>query len=175
MSDLEREVLHQQLWAPWRLQYITTPKDNQKPTGCFLCQYLAEDRDSENLIVRRNAHTVTVLNRFPYNNGHLLIAPLAHKADLTDLTPEELFACTEEMQAMVRLLRKVMNPGGFNVGLNLGAIAGAGLPGHLHWHIVPRWLGDTNYMPVVAQVNVIPQSLDALHALLRLEHDDSAD
>lgn len=163
----DHQVLFQQLWAPWRLDYITTPKDNKKPEGCFLCRYLVESNDQENLVLRRGEHTVTVLNRFPYNNGHLLIAPKAHKADLTELSDVELLECQHEMQRLLGLMRGIMNPGGFNVGLNLGHVAGAGLPGHLHWHIVPRWVGDTNFMPVVGNVNVIPQSLGALYALLK--------
>ncbi len=157
--------LYRQLWAPWRLQYIVKSDEQAKGT-CFLCEYqkLGEGHPH---VVCQDEHTVVVLNKFPYNNGHLLIAPREHKADLTDLTDDELLACARQLQRMTRLLRDVMSPDGFNIGLNLGRVAGAGLPGHLHWHLVPRWDGDTNFMPVVADTKVIPQSLEALRELLR--------
>lgn len=160
----------EQLWAPWRLAYVTQP-DKPKPTddGCFICRGLGESDDRANLIVYRGRLSCVVLNRFPYNNGHLLIAPLAHKGKLQELTPEELLDLQEELRRWVSVLEKRMTPDGFNVGLNLGRSAGAGLPGHLHWHVVPRWDGDTNFMPVVADVKVIVQSLDALYDLLRDE------
>jgi ATP adenylyltransferase len=142
---------HETLWAPWRLAYIKSP-DRPATGECFLCS--GRDRpadDRRNLVLHRGRHALVVLNRFPYNNGHLLVAPYAHKAHLSELTGR---------------LTRAMSPDGFNIGLNLGKVAGAGLPGHLHWHIVPRWNGDTNFMPVLADVNVIPQSLDALYELL---------
>jgi ATP adenylyltransferase len=107
-----------------------------------------------------------VLNRFPYNNGHLLIAPKAHKGRLDELTTEETLDLQQTLTRMVDVLERLMKPEGFNVGLNLGKAAGAGLPGHLHWHVVPRWNGDTNFMPVLADTRVIAQSLDALYDLL---------
>ena len=110
---------------------------------------------------------MVVLNRFPYNNGHLLIAPLEHKGSFEELTEDELLASQIEIQKYLKLLQNSMNPDGFNVGLNLGKVAGAGLPGHLHWHIVPRWNGDTNFMPVLADTKVIPQSLQSLYNLLK--------
>ena len=164
---------HEQLWAPWRLSYIVTTKEKEAG-GCFLCRYRDESADAENLVVGRTAQTITVLNRFPYNNGHLLVAPLAHKAELDELDDAELLACMQEVRRMTGLLRKLIGPEGFNVGLNLGRVAGAGLPGHLHWHIVPRWNGDTNFMPVLAGANVIPQSLEALYRLLAQELATSA-
>jgi ATP adenylyltransferase len=159
-------VTHEQLWAPWRLSYIVTTKDHPAE-GCFLCRYAARpEADRENLVVARGKKTLTVLNRFPYNNGHLLVAPLAHKAGLEDLDDDELLEQMHVLQKMTSTVRRSMSAEGFNVGVNLGKIAGAGLPGHLHWHLVPRWSGDTNYMPVLANVNVIPQSLAALYELL---------
>jgi ATP adenylyltransferase len=163
----ELRAAHGQLWAPWRLSYIVTTKDH-KPDGCFLCQYAADPRaDRENLVVVRGKRTLTVLNRFPYNNGHLLVAPLAHKANLEDLDDEELLEVMQALQNMTALIRRRMSAEGFNLGLNVGRVAGAGLPGHLHWHLVPRWSGDTNFMPVLSNVNVIPQSLEALYELLK--------
>ena len=156
---------HDQLWAPWRLDYILTTKEND-PGGCFLCRYRDEAADAENLVVARSERSMVVLNRFPYNNGHLLVAPLAHKADLRDLDEDELLDGLREVRRMTDLLSRVLSAEGFNVGLNLGKVAGAGLPGHLHWHVVPRWNGDTNFMPVLADVRVIPQSLQVLYDLL---------
>lgn len=159
-------MTHEQLWAPWRLSYIVTTKDDQ-PEGCFLCRFAAEpEADAKNLVVFRGKRTLTVLNRYPYNNGHLLVAPLAHKASLEDLDDEELLEGMQALQRVTRTIRREMSAEGFNIGVNLGRIAGAGLPGHLHWHLVPRWSGDTNFMPVLANVNVIPQSLEALYELL---------
>jgi ATP adenylyltransferase len=107
-----------------------------------------------------------MLNRYPYNNGHLLIAPRAHKGTLDQLSPDELLEVMETLRRMVGLLDRLMHPDGYNIGLNLGRAAGAGLPGHLHWHVVPRWHGDTNFMPIVGETKVIVQSLDALYDLL---------
>lgn len=168
-------MTHQQLWAPWRLAYVQnsdTEKSAQpsKP-GCFLCNYRDDDtaNDPKNLVVMRGEHSIVVLNRFPYNNGHLLIAPREHKADLRDLNDAELLETNHLLQKMLGLLEKTISPDGFNVGLNLGRVAGAGLPGHLHWHIVPRWNGDTNFMPILGEAKVIPQALDALLDLLSKE------
>ena len=160
-----------QLWAPWRLSYVAQPAKPRPTAGddCFICRGLAEADDRANLIALRTPRTCVVLNRFPYNNGHLLVAPLAHKGRLDELTADELLELQETLRRMVGVLERTMNPNGFNVGLNLGHSAGAGLPGHLHWHIVPRWDGDTNFMPVVADVKVIVQSLDALYELLTTE------
>lgn len=164
---------YEQLWAPWRLSYIKGegPPQPSRPEGCFLCHYrdAEESRDAENLVVLRGSHCFIVLNRFPYNNGHLLVAPLAHKAGLSDLDEAEMLGCMRQLQQMTTLLTRVLNAEGFNIGLNLGRVAGAGLPGHLHWHIVPRWNGDSNYMTVIAETNVIPQSLEALYGILRDE------
>jgi ATP adenylyltransferase len=155
-----------QLWAPWRLSYVATAKAPSASDPCFLCAALADTDDRTNLVVLRTPLSVVVLNRFPYNNGHLLIAPVAHKGDLEALTAPELLEVMETLRQMVGVLGELMHPDGFNVGLNLGHAAGAGLPGHLHWHVVPRWHGDTNFMPVLADVKVIVQSLDALYDLL---------
>ncbi|MBS0262030.1 MAG: HIT domain-containing protein [Planctomycetes bacterium] len=158
--------MHDTIWAPWRLSYITTSKE-QPPAGCFLCRYAADPaHDAENLVISRGKRTFTVLNRFPYNNGHLLVSPLEHKAHLEDLDDEELLECMHSLQELIQKIRERMSAEGFNVGVNLGRIAGAGVPGHLHWHLVPRWTGDTNFMPVLAGVDVIPQSLEALRQVL---------
>ncbi len=155
-----------QLWAPWRMTYVAAPKPPGGEEPCFICRGLAADDDRANLIALRTERSVVVLNLFPYNNGHLLIAPKAHKSRLDELDAAELLDTQETLRRMVAALEKLMKPDGFNVGLNLGRAGGAGLPGHLHWHVVPRWYGDTNFMPVVSDTRVIVQSLDALWELL---------
>mgnify|MGYP001826252271 CR=1 FL=1 len=158
---------HENLWAPWRLDYIKSePPPSDEGQGCFFCRYRDQSDDSENLIVERSQHSMVVLNRFPYNNGHLLVAPLEHKAGMQELSDEELLACQKQLQKFVDLLSRTINADGFNIGLNLGRVAGAGVPGHLHWHIVPRWNGDTNFMPVISDTKVIPQSLQTLYQIL---------
>src|SRR5207253_9756446 len=154
------------LWVPWRLSYVATAKAPTTDDPCFICGGLASNDDRTNLIVLRAPVSVVVLNRFPYNNGHLLIAPRAHKGKLDELTPNELLETQHTLTRMVGLLAEVMCPDGYNIGLNLGRAAGAGLPGHLHWHIVPRWHGDTNFMPVLGETKVIAQSLDSMYDLL---------
>ena len=156
----------EQLWAPWRLSYVAGAKPPTADDPCFLCQGLREDDDRRNLIALRGPRSVVVLNRFPYNNGHLLVAPRAHKGRLDELEPDEILETQQALRRMVRALDELMHADGYNIGLNLGRVAGAGLPGHLHWHVVPRWSGDTNFMPVLADVKVIVQSLDALCDLL---------
>jgi ATP adenylyltransferase len=154
------------LWAPWRLAYVAAEKPPGAGNPCFICQGLTEDDDQKNLVVLRTPLSVVVLNRFPYNNGHLLISPRAHKAGLEDLSQEELLENMETIRRVLRALGELMKPDGYNVGINLGAAAGAGLPGHLHWHVVPRWNGDTNFMPILTDTKVIVQSLETLYPLL---------
>ena len=163
-----------QLWAPWRLSYVAAPRTPPAPTeGCFICQGLAGRDDRRNLIALRTPRSVVILNRFPYNNGHLLIAPQAHRGRLADLDAATTLEIMQTLSRMITLLDDLLHPDGYNIGLNLGAAAGAGLPGHLHWHLVPRWNGDTNFMPVLADTKVIAQSLDTLYDLLtsRLPHE----
>jgi ATP adenylyltransferase len=155
-----------QLWAPWRLSYVTSNKPATEAEACFLCQGLAGSDDRANLIALRTPLSVVVLNRYPYNNGHLLVAPRAHKGGLHELSAEETLELQQNICRCTATLDELMQPHGYNVGLNLGRAAGAGLPGHLHWHVVPRWNGDTNFMPVLADVRVIVQSLEALYDLL---------
>jgi len=159
---LSRETL----WAPWRLNYIVANKD-QPESGCFICRCQAEAADKENLVLLRGLSSIVILNRFPYNNGHLLVAPAAHKGQLDDLTDAEMREVMQIQRQMIQLLDQVIEPHGYNVGLNLGRVAGAGLPGHLHWHVVPRWNGDTNFMSVISDTRVIVQSLESLYDLLR--------
>jgi ATP adenylyltransferase len=134
--------------------------------ACFICRGLAADDDRANLIALRTALSVVILNRFPYNNGHLLVAPRAHKGHLNELNPAEVLDTQDVLRQMTDALDSLLKPEGYNLGLNLGRAAGAGLPGHLHWHIVPRWTGDSNYMSVTADTRVLVQSLDALWEML---------
>ena len=153
----------QRVWAPWRMAYI----DNIPTTdGCFLCEFSDQSICEGNLVVWKSDLVLCVMNRFPYNNGHLLVAPCAHKGEIEDLTPPERTALFDGLVDAKKLLDKVMCPDGFNVGLNIGRAAGAGLADHLHFHIVPRWGGDTNFMPVLADTKVIPQALCDLYAKL---------
>ncbi len=155
------------LWAPWRMEYIQTLDSSADDDGCFLCRYWASPQDdAPQHVLWRSERAFVVMNRFPYTNGHLLIAPQAHVGDLLDLTEEDAIEITRLTREALRVLRNVLNPQGFNVGVNLGRCAGAGLPGHVHAHIVPRWSGDTNFMAIVGDVRVIPQSLDRLHEKL---------
>lgn len=155
------------LWAPWRMEYIRSLGGVQRDDGCFLCRYWSEPAgDATNHVLWRGPSTFVVLNRFPYTNGHLLVALGAHKSELTDLADAELSELSRAIRDGTAILRQTLNPQGFNIGYNLGHCAGAGLPDHLHAHVVPRWAGDTNFMAVVGDARVIPDSLDALHAEL---------
>jgi ATP adenylyltransferase len=171
------------LWAPWRLEYVTGGEPQvslpepltwlpNADKECFLCRAAAHydpnsSADRQLRVVVRSPSVVVVLNRYPYNNGHLLVSPLRHVGDLNDMTREENATCMDLLAKFTVIYRERLNAEGFNIGLNLGRVAGAGLPGHLHWHLVPRWAGDNNFMPVLAGVRVIPQSLDALWELLQ--------
>lgn len=154
----------QQLWAPWRCEYL---KKVNNP-GCFLCQALKEKKDRTNFIITRAKNAFVIMNRYPYNSGHLLIAPNCHKARLEDLTKEEILGLFDLVIKMKRLLERKMKPEGFNIGLNLGRIAGAGLRTHVHFHLVPRWGGDTNFMPILGKTKVISQALHQLYKHLTL-------
>lgn len=155
---------NENLWAPWRMEYIDSLHD-QTEAGCFLCRYWsAPADDAVNRVVLRGRSCLIVMNRFPYANGHLMVACGAHKAGYEDLDDAELLELNALTRDGLRLLRGSIDPQGFNVGTNIGRCAGAGLPGHLHVHIVPRWSGDTNYMAVIGDVRVIPQSIERLYA-----------
>jgi ATP adenylyltransferase len=142
------------------MQFIEAPK----ATGCIFCEFPAQrgdDADRKNLVAHRGARSFTVLNRYPYNSGHVMVIPRSHVATLEDLSPEEFADLHEELRLAARVLRSVYRPEGMNVGMNLGRIAGAGIADHLHYHIVPRWGGDTNFMPVLAETRVMVEHLDA--------------
>ena len=159
------------LQAPWRMDYIRSlSKDDAG--GCFLCAAAAANSESqkrERLVLWTTDHTVVLINRYPYTNGHLLIAPKSHKADFEVLTDAEQLDLAQQSTRGLSLLKRALSPQGFNLGTNLGRVAGAGVPGHLHQHVVPRWSGDTNFMSVVGEVRVVPQAMSQLYEeLLRV-------
>ena len=150
----------ERLWSPWRMAYIESAKDGA-PEGCVFCGLLVGGGDAvERRILCRDELAWVTLAKYPYNPGHLLVLPVRHTGELEDLTPEENVAISALLQRSVRALRDQAQPHGFNIGLNLGRVAGAGIPEHLHWHVVPRWSGDTNFMPVVGQTRVLPELLE---------------
>jgi ATP adenylyltransferase len=150
------------IWAPWRSVYVGGSHEG----GCVFCQKLQSDEDEANLVLLRGDKTIVLMNLYPYNNGHLLIMPKRHVADIENLITEEAAELFLMTQKMVKVLR-VFNPEGFNVGVNIGKAAGAGVPGHFHIHVVPRWGGDTNFMPVIGNVRVISESLDVTFKKLK--------
>jgi ATP adenylyltransferase len=145
----------ERLWAPWRLQYVAAEKSG----GCIFCDMPEAGDDRASYIVHRGALAYVMLNAFPYNNGHIMVAPYAHLADLEELPPETGHEMMDLAQLSTRALKSSFGPDGLNLGFNLGSAAGAGIKDHLHLHLVPRWFGDTNFMPVIGDVRVIPESL----------------
>ncbi len=150
------------LWAPWRVTYITAAK----VPGCVFCEAPISGDDRAALIVHRDASGFLILNRYPYNSGHLMAVPFRHVARLEHLTPEEMRSLMALSGLAVQVLERAVRPEGFNVGLNLGRAAGAGIDDHLHIHVVPRWAGDTNFMPVLGGVKVLPEDLEATYERL---------
>ena len=157
----------EQLWAPWRIEYIRIAK----ASGCILCQKSREDDDQANFILYRGEGNFVILNAFPYSPGHLMIAPYRHVANLQDLTDGEAMEHFNLVKKSLTLLKQVLKPDGFNLGLNMGKIAGAGIEEHLHTHLVPRWQGDTNFMPVLSDTRVISEGLAATYEKLRAAID----
>ena len=155
------------LWAPWRISFIRSKKEQ----GCFMCnnKEARESSPEEELIVARYQHCFVILNRYPYNSGHLLIAPYRHIGDIAALETEEAHEIMDVCIKAKKVLQKVMSPQAYNVGFNLGAAAGAGVAEHLHLHIVPRWNGDNNFMPVIGDIGVVPEALRDTAGLLRKE------
>jgi ATP adenylyltransferase len=151
------------LWAPWRMEYLMSDSTD----GCIFCDKPAKNEDEANLILLRTPHSFVMLNAYPYNNGHLMIAPFRHLAGFTDLTDEERCDLMSTIADAQRILERAYSPQGMNVGANLGHCAGAGVPGHVHVHIVPRWEGDTNFMPVLGNVRVVPETLRETYDRLR--------
>ena len=151
------------LWAPWRIEYITGPKDGD----CIFCAAaVARNEDPAQEPIDRTEHCLTILNAFPYAPGHVMVAPVRHTGALEDLTDAEMLETMQLARRSINAIRRAMTPEWFNVGYNLGRVAGAGIADHLHLHVVPRWSGDTNFMPVLADTNVIPQALEATRNVL---------
>ncbi|MEA1965243.1 MAG: HIT domain-containing protein [Candidatus Aerophobetes bacterium] len=151
------------LWAPWRIEYIMGEKNRE----CIFCQKPKEHKDEKNFILLRGKKCMAMLNIFPYNNGHLLIAPYRHIGSIEELSKEESEELMSILTQMVKLLKKVLHPAGFNIGMNLGRVAGAGIEDHLHIHIVPRWRGDSNFMPVISETKVISEALQKTYQKLK--------
>ena len=156
----DSESLHDSkriLWAPWRMAYI---ENCDRLAECIFCEKPQEEKDRENLIVARGKSMFVIMNRYPYNNGHLLIVPYRHTCDPGSFTEIEKIESFDLIALSRRVLERVMHPHGFNIGMNIGRVAGAGIADHLHWHIVPRWDGDTNFMPVLGHAKVVSEGLE---------------
>jgi ATP adenylyltransferase len=150
------------LWAPWRMAYI----DGARGDGCLFCEKPREADDRTGLILCRGPLTYVMMNRYPYASGHLMIVPYRHCADLSQLSPEESLEIMQSAQRCIQVLQRAFRAEGFNIGFNLGKIAGAGIAEHVHMHVVPRWMGDTNFMPVLADTKVMPEYLEVGYAKL---------
>lgn len=153
------------LWAPWRLEYIAG--NTEKIEGCVFCEVIKQNDDARYYIVHRGKHCYVILNKFPYNNGHLMIVPYEHTSDWLSLPDEIQMDCHQVINKSIMAIRKVFNPDALNLGMNMGKAAGAGIEEHLHYHILPRWEGDTNFMPVIAGTKVISESLESAHKKLK--------
>ena len=153
------------LFAGWRIELIERKKEN----GCIFCKFPVENNDEKNLILKRGKFSFIILNSYPYSNGHLMIVPYSHKSSLNSLTDDEILEIFNFKKLSINALKKKMNPDGFNIGINLGKVAGAGIPDHIHWHIVPRWYGDHNFMSVISDTRVIPEALENTYNKLKSE------
>lgn len=157
------------IFAPWRSEYILSV---DKPDGCIFCDYPKENKDEENLIIHRGKLCFVIMNRYPYSAGHLMVIPYRHLHDFTELEEQEVTELMQTAQKAVAVLSKVMSPQGFNLGMNLGRVAGAGIDQHLHMHVVPRWNGDTNFMPVVGDTRVISEALESAYKRIKEAWND---
>lgn len=160
----------ERLWAPWRDAYVSTPAE--QTSGCIFCEKPRQERDAENYILLRAEHVYVILNAYPYNNGHMMVVPYEHVGDLTAAAPPMLAEMMALSQRCVRVSRACLRQDGCNLGMNLGRPAGAGVADHIHLHIVPRWTGDTNFMPVLADTRVLSQALASSYAVLRKGFDE---
>ena len=152
------------IWAPWRMEYIL----GEKITGCIFCSFQKfPEEDEKNLVIHRGKKCFVMLNKFPYNNGHLMIIPYRHVADFTELNHDELLEIMTLTQKVLKIFNITMKPSGFNAGINLGKVAGAGVEDHVHLHVVPRWDGDTNFMPVIGSTKVMPQHILDTYNMLK--------
>ena len=150
------------LWAPWRMEYILGPKEDE----CIFCTKPKEDNDKKNLILFRGKFNFIIMNLYPYNNGHLMVVPYRHTSEIIGITGEEMDENGRLVQRCVEVLKKSFSPEGYNIGMNLETAAGAGIDEHIHMHIVPRWNGDTNFMPVVGETRVMPQHIEESYNIL---------
>jgi ATP adenylyltransferase len=157
----------ERIWSPWRMAYIQAAKEQGEDGGCIFCDLPAEGDDVRTMILARGELAFVIVNSFPYNPGHLMVAPFRHVGAFTSLEAAELADVDALVARSIRALEQEMEPHGYNLGMNLGRVAGAGIPDHVHWHLVPRWNGDTNFMPVVGQTRVLPELLDESFARLR--------
>ncbi|KKL97610.1 hypothetical protein LCGC14_1832730, partial [marine sediment metagenome] len=148
---------------PWRKEFILSKKEE----NCFFCTAIKDNQDRKNLVLYRGKECFCILNKYPYNSGHLMVAPKMHKDDLSKLSDSEMLELLTLTRDVKDILTKKLKPEGFNLGINFGKVAGAGVEGHIHLHLVPRWKGDTNFMPVIAETKVIPQSLEDLYLELK--------
>lgn len=162
------------LWAPWRLRYIEAPETGTDKGANIFVDLPAQEDDRTNLILYRGGSVFVIMNAYPYSNGHLLVAPFQQTAEMGDLDDATLLEINQVLAKCVAWLRRCFNPDGFNIGVNLGRPAGAGIPQHIHWHIVPRWNGDTNFMTTLGGTRVVPQSLEETYDRLRLVVEEEA-
>ena len=158
------------MWAPWRMSYVSSSPE-ERPVGCVFCDLPAQVDDTATYILRRGRSAYVIMNLYPYNNGHLMVVPYAHESALPALPRDVVHEMMELTQVSQQVVQDAMRPHGFNLGMNQGRAAGAGIEEHLHLHIVPRWIGDTNFMPAVGDTRVMPQHLDETYALLRKGFD----
>jgi len=157
----------QRLWAGWRTGYVSDPNTGRTDTACVICNLIAATDDREALVLERAAHTITVLNLYPYGSGHLMVAPITHTASLEDLDDDALVGLARAQVRALRAVRAAYSPDGVNLGVNIGRAAGAGVPTHLHVHLLPRWSGDTNFMTTVAEARVLPEALSVSYDKLK--------
>ncbi len=155
----------ERLWAPWRYQYVKSAAEGSGE--CIFVELPNQSDDEKNLILFRGKHAFVILNAYPYTSGHLMVAPYQHTASFADLSDDEHLEIQNLITKSIEWLTEAFKPHGFNIGVNLGRAAGAGIEDHLHWHVVPRWNGDTNFMPVTGEVRVLPQSLQETYAILK--------
>ena len=157
----------ERIWSPWRMAYIQAAKEQGEDGGCIFCDLPAEGDDVRTMILARGELAFVIVNSYPYNPGHLMVAPFRHVGAFTSLEADELADVDALVARSIRALEQEMEPHGYNLGMNLGRVAGAGIPDHVHWHLVPRWNGDTNFMPVVGETRVLPELLEETYARLR--------
>jgi len=163
---MNKNTGYEKLWAPWRMQYIEGMNPTQ-PGGCIFCEKPDEQKDEKNYILLRARTCYSIMNIYPYNNGHLMVVPYRHTSNFGDLSPEERLELMDVTNLIIETIKCTMRPDGFNIGMNLGRVAGAGIENHLHLHIVPRWNGDTNFMPIIGNSKVISESLENTYAKLK--------